>query len=193
MEMRMLITVVAVYLTTLVGFGKNAFDFDDPPIFLFASTIDATVAKIGHSESRYGKLEGYNIATPWLKLSREAANKLGSLLGHRIEAEVALYAKGDDSPIAFPLCFDPGYAVRLNTDKGARYFIICLHCSYVFVYDEKGRKLGMNPEGAFFDALVASYNEEFGAPELPNTHPNQSTDPTLSSGTPPAGQESRHP
>jgi hypothetical protein len=176
--MRLLITVVAVSLTALVGFGKNAFDYDDPPIFLFTTTNAAAVAKIGHSETRYGKFEGYDIATPWLKLNREAAIKLGSLLSHRIEAEVALYAKADDAPIAFPLCFDPGYAVRLNTDKGSRYFIICLHCTYVFVYDEKGRKLGMNCEGAFFGGLVASYNEEFGAPELPKKNPNPSTDPT---------------
>ena len=176
--MRSILMAFTFVLAWLPMSGKNALDYDDPPILFYGTTIVAEVAKIGHAVSRYGKFEGSNIATPWLKLDPKAATKLGQLLEKRLEEEGRLYARHDDAPISIPLCFDPGYAIRLKTDKGSRNFVICLHCDYVYVYDDSGHELGLNLEGDFFAALVASYNEEFGNELNSAKHPNQSTDPT---------------
>jgi hypothetical protein len=165
MKLRSTVVFLGLVAVRALGAGHWAFDYDEPSLFEFGSIKSVSVAKLGHPKvRRFGEFQGYDLDSAWLELNAASSKKLGSLLEARLEEEAALYAGKGDITIAMPMCFDPGYAVTLVTDKGTRDFVICLHCEYVFVYDRRGHHLGFNPVGKFYDALFASYTEEFGAP-----------------------------
>jgi hypothetical protein len=158
----------------------------------FSDSREASVAKIEGSSKASDAFHGYKLTSAWERLDAYSRTEVSAFLRKRVSKQIALLGAPGDEPITLtPLCFDPGYAVRLTTKEGARDFVICLKCSFLYIYDDKGHELGMDLDNALLTALKASYLDEFVLGEGIEKSPNQSSEPTSSSVTPPAGQESR--
>jgi hypothetical protein len=140
--------------------GRPA-DLDD---LAFTAVKGASVAKLnGISLSGRG-FHNYNVVSEWRILDGDSAREIGNLLRDRISQQLALLAGAgiyNTGVVLAPFCFDPGYAVHLETDKGRRDFVICLKCTYIYGYDAKGTELGMDPDSGMLTKLKACYLDEF--------------------------------
>jgi hypothetical protein len=130
--------------------------------FSFSEAKTARVAMISGRNSGGGSFHGYKVTSAWRPLDGYERADLTDLLRKRTLEQIAVLIAPGDGPITLaPLCFEPGYAVHLDTDKGPREFVICLKCSYIYEYDGKGKELGMEPDQSLLIKMKAHYLDEF--------------------------------
>jgi hypothetical protein len=140
--------------------------------FEFSEAKSARVAKIAGRNSGEGSFHGYKVASDWHPLEGYERTDLAKILRKRTMEQIAILAAPADGPITLaPLCFEPGYAVHLDTDKGSREFVICLKCSYIYEYDGKSNELGMDPDNGLLIKLKAHYLDEFVLNEADSKSP----------------------
>jgi hypothetical protein len=139
--------------------GEASINWHD---FEFAEAKTARVAKISGTDNGNGSFHGYKVTSAWLPLDGYERTDLTDLLRKRTFEQIVVLTAPGDGPITLaPLCFEPGYAVHLETDKGPREFVICLKCSYIYEYDSKGDQLGMDPDQYLLIKMKAHYLDEF--------------------------------
>ena len=79
----------------------------------------------------------YRRLSDWNPLEPSESQSLSQILKEQIDIRAARYAgAGDESLVELnSFCiFNPGFAVRMQTDRGSRDFLICLTCGEVAVY-----------------------------------------------------------
>lgn len=103
--------------------------------------------------------------TEWRPLDGASATALGRVLQQQIASRVVAYATGGDDYVAELSSFcipRPVYAVRLETDKGRRDFLICVDCGDVEVFDGLNRPVSFTADQTTTVKLRSFYQAEFG-------------------------------
>jgi hypothetical protein len=108
----------------------------------FAVVRSGEVARIKGEGGAFNAFHGYRLISGWRALEekprRELAAVLADLIRGDLAAELQPRQTGEELIHLHSFCFDPGYAVRLKTDRGRRDFLICLECDEVHVFDDVG-------------------------------------------------------
>jgi hypothetical protein len=148
----------------------------------FTTAASVAVAKLDGAE-RLGlrrflvrSFHRYRLVSSWKTLDASASQALARLLREQIDAQIEFYrAAGNDEAVRLnSFCVpQPGFAVRLQTDRGPRDVLICLDCSDVTVFgdDPHGVEFSVDPEVTL--KLKASYQAEMAAAELPKQRSSQ--------------------
>lgn len=123
------------------------------------STVDSLeVARLdGSSTSSFYSpaFHRYRRLSNWETLEPSESQSLSELLKEQIEIRAARYAgAGDETLVELnSFCiFNPGFAVRMQTDRGPRDFLICLTCGDIAAY-------GDNPDGVRFPVSEEVWSE----------------------------------
>jgi hypothetical protein len=79
----------------------------------------------------------------WRSLSPAQAAEIGALVAAMIHDDLASaqpLKPGEERVWLHSFCFNPGYAVRLQTDRGRRDGLVCLECDEVELFDAWGHR-----------------------------------------------------
>lgn len=154
------IAALALLAACLPSLRAGPFDqkFED---LAYDKVVAVRVAQVGKFDAKKGDYHRYILKSDWMTLGADSAAALGGLLQKFVAYEISARKGGGITDVS--LCFDPGYAVRVETDSGPRDFLICLRCSQLYVYDEKGNNLGIHFGEHSNSELTEFYSEEFWA------------------------------
>ena len=117
---------------------------------------------------------GRRLASQWRQLTEAESAGFVEELRRPLTAEIAVYAKivatklskGEEFVRLSGLCRpSPGYAVWLETDRGRRFFAVCLECGWMEIQDESGHKeeLWFSDDEPLLASLKARYDSQFAA------------------------------
>jgi hypothetical protein len=126
--------------------ADNAARFHAYQAVAFSTAKSVTVAQLdGSHRLGFGRLfahafHGFRLISEWKKLDAKEAEKISMVLRERIESGVRAYSPsaGDNTIIELStFCIPkPGFAVKIETKRGAREFLICLECGDVVAFGE---------------------------------------------------------
>lgn len=125
----------------------------------FTETRSVGVSRVQGIRKDPGGFHGYKRVSEWLPLNPRAGARLGNLLQKQVAAQISLLGSGGDYSAS--ACFEPGYAIRLDTNAGPRDFLVCLSCAQLYVYDGDGHYLGIHMDDEFLVRMKANYMDEF--------------------------------
>ena len=102
--------------------------------FSSASSVEFAGLK-GESQAK-DAFHGYQRVTAWHSPDAAVTAEVATLMAGMIRGDLTLAREGGLRLDTF--CFNPGYAVRLKSNRGTREFLVCLDCEKMYVFDDAG-------------------------------------------------------
>jgi hypothetical protein len=134
----------------------------DPDVALlealeFGGAPLAVVAGLKGTSQSSGAFHGYNRVTDWRVVDKKTTADLAAVLAGAVRADLALarqpHKEGEATIWFHSFCFNPGYAVRLQSERGWREFLVCLECDEIYVFDDGGHAWNHHLENTEVDKL----------------------------------------
>lgn len=108
----------------------------------FATAQSVAVAGIKGMTKAANAFHGYRRVTEWRTPAAAATTEIAALMAGVVHADLAMERpplQPDEAVVRLhSFCFNPGYAVRPQSDRGRRDFLVCLECDEMYVLDDAG-------------------------------------------------------
>ena len=104
----------------------------------FAAATSVSIATLKGTSKAPGAFHGYQRVTNWHAADAEAGSAIAALLAETVRVDLAQARQPGERVSLHSFCFNPGYAVRLQSERGPREFLVCLECDEMYVFDDDG-------------------------------------------------------
>ncbi|HVS51849.1 MAG TPA: hypothetical protein VHD62_05785 [Opitutaceae bacterium] len=157
-----LLTLVGL---ALVGGGCTSLRQDRDVAQLRALAFDGAssveVARVKGTTDEPAAFRGYRLTSSWRAAgagATELARTLAALVQNDLSAATTPDAAGTERVSLHSFCFNPGFALRVQTARGRRDFLVCLECDEVQIFDAAGHVWQHHLEKSEAEKLAALLN-----------------------------------
>lgn len=127
----------------------------------FDAASSVEIARVKGTTDAPAAFHGYRLTSKWHAPAANAT-ELAQTLARLVRDDLAVLTKpdksGEEVVSLHSFCFDPGFALRLQTERGRRDFLVCLECDEVWISDAAGHTWQHHLEKPEADKIAALLN-----------------------------------